>query len=232
MGIFVIDNVATFCIKNKLTTSAGLIWGKKMPIKQVNVKLRNMESDTHNINNKAIFGFWVYLMTDLVMFAALFAAYAVLRGNTYGGPSGAILFSLPQALAETLILLISSFTCGLATLAVNRDDKKQALTWFAVTFILGLSFLGIELSEFSRLISDGNSWQRSAFLSSFFTLVGTHGLHITVGLLWMAVSMVMILSRGLTAAVKNKLTRLALFWHFLDIVWIFIFTIVYLMSKM
>lgn len=185
---------------------------------------------THHVD-KTVFGFWVYLMTDLVMFAALFATYAVLRGNTFGGPGGEQLFSLPLALTETLILLTSSFTCGLASIAAQREDKKQIFIWFGATFILGLAFLGLELSEFSRLIADGHSWTGSAFLSSFFALVGTHGLHIAVGLLWIAVAMAMVWSRGLTAAVRNKLTRLALFWHFLDIVWIFIFTIVYLMGK-
>lgn len=188
--------------------------------------------DNHETNNKTIFGFWVYLMTDLIMFAALFATYAVLRNNTFGGPGGEKLFSLPLALTETLILLTSSFTCGLAMLAVNRSEKKQTLVLFGITFLLGLSFLGFELSEFGKLVSEGHTWQSNAFLSSFFTLVGTHGLHITVGLLWMAISMVMIWKRGLTSAVSNKLARLALFWHFLDIVWIFIFTIVYLYAHL
>jgi cytochrome o ubiquinol oxidase subunit 3 len=181
-------------------------------------------------NDKVIFGFWVYLMTDLILFAALFAAYAVLRGSTFGGPSGMQLFSLPNALVETLILLTSSFTCGLATLAANRGKKGQTLLWFGVTLILGLAFLHLELAEFKELVAGGNSPQRSAFLSSFFTLVGTHGLHIAVGLLWMVVSMIQIQVRGLTANVRSKLMRLALFWHFLDLVWIFIFTIVYLMA--
>lgn len=181
-------------------------------------------------NNKAIFGFWVYLMTDLIIFAALFAAYAVLRGNTFGGPSGGDIFSLQGALAETLILLTSSFTCGLALLAARRGKADQAIAWFGVTFVLGLAFLGFEFSEFSRLIAGGNGPQRSAFLSSFFTLVGTHGLHIAAGLLWMIVSMVQIKLRGTSPFVVSKLERLALFWHFLDIVWIFIFTIVYLMG--
>lgn len=181
-------------------------------------------------NDKTILGFWVYLMTDLIMFAALFAAFAVLRNNTFGGPGGETLFKLPLVLTETLILLTSSFTCGLAMLAAAKNNKNQTLAWFGATMVLGLTFLGFELTEFSRLITDGNTWQKSAFLSSFFTLVGTHGLHIAIGLLWMLVSMIMVFMRGLTLPVVNKLTRLALFWHFLDIVWIFIFTIVYLMG--
>ena len=188
-------------------------------------------TDTNNdISNKAILGFWVYLMTDLVIFAALFATYAVLRNNTFGGPTGRELFSLPAALTETLILLTSSFTCGLAMIAVHRNKKDQALVWFGVTFALGLAFLVLELGEFSRLVAEGNSWQRSAFLSSFFTLVGTHGLHITVGLLWIVVSLFQLRLRGLTPAIISKLTRFTLFWHFLDIVWIFIFTFVYLIG--
>jgi cytochrome o ubiquinol oxidase subunit 3 len=135
---------------------------------------------------------------------------------------------LPFVLTETLILLASSFTVGLAMLAVQKNSKKETVFWFAVTFLLGIAFLGMEFYEFNKLIAEGASWQRSAFLSSFFALVGTHGLHISVGLLWMAVSMVMIWKRGLTPFINSKLTRLALFWHFLDIVWIFIFTIVYL----
>jgi cytochrome o ubiquinol oxidase subunit III len=181
-------------------------------------------------DDKHLFGFWVYLMTDLIMFAALFATYAVLRGATFGGPSQGQLLGLSNALAETLILLTSSFTCGLAMLAVHAGKKQQALAWFGVTFLLGATFLGLELREFAALAAAGNTPQANAALSAFFTLVGTHGLHIAVGLLWMAVSIVMIARRGLTPFVTSKLQRLALFWHFLDIVWIFIFTIVYLMS--
>src|SRR3989344_3044112 len=185
---------------------------------------------TEEHKDNVIFGFWIYLMTDLIMFGVLFAAFAVLRGNTFGGPSGRELFSLPFVLTETLILLTSSFTCGLAMLAVHGEKRNWALAWFAVTFALGVSFLALELTEFSNLVAEGNSWQRSAFLSSFFALVGTHGFHIASGLLWMAISMMYMWTRGLTSSIVSKLTRLSLFWHFLDVVWIFIFTIVYLMS--
>ena len=181
-------------------------------------------------DNKTLFGFWVYLMTDVVLFGSLFATFAVLRNNTFGGPTGGKLFSLPYVLTETLILLTSSFTCGLAILAARNQSKKQVLFWFGLTFLLGLSFLGMELSEFHRLAVDGNSWHRSGFLSSFFTLVGTHGLHITVGLIWMAVSFFLVIKRGLGRAMIRRLTLLSLFWHFLDIIWIFIFTIVYLLG--
>jgi cytochrome o ubiquinol oxidase subunit 3 len=181
-----------------------------------------------NHNDKTILGFWVYLMTDLLSFAVLFATYAVLSGNTAGGPHAKELFSMPFVLAETLILLTSSFTAGLAMLSLKRQDKNQVLVWFAITFLLGVSFLVMEITEFQKLIAEEASWKRSAFLSSFFALVGTHGLHISVGLLWMLVSMIMVWKRGLTEFVGSKLVRLSLFWHFLDVVWIFIFTIVYL----
>lgn len=181
-------------------------------------------------NDRVLFGFWVYLMTDLLMFSILFAVYAVLHGNTAGGPGGRELFSLPLALAETLILLTSSFTCGIGMMAARRGHKGQVLAWFGITFVLGLAFLGLELREFAEFIHEGHTMRSSAFLSSFFTLVGTHGLHITSGLLWMGITLAFTMVRGLTPGMVRKLTLLSLFWHFLDIVWIFIFTIVYLMA--
>lgn len=181
-------------------------------------------------HDKTVFGFWLYLMTDCVLFASLFAVYAVLHNNTFGGPTGRELFSLPYALTETLILLTSSFTCGLAILAAARKNKQAVLICFAITFMLGAAFLGMELTEFRHLAAEGNSWQRSGFLSSFFTLVGTHGLHITVGLLWTVVMLVQLVRRGLTHATVRRLTLLSLFWHFLDVIWIFIFSIVYLLG--
>ncbi|HSX00300.1 MAG TPA: cytochrome o ubiquinol oxidase subunit III [Patescibacteria group bacterium] len=176
------------------------------------------------------FGFWVYLMTDLLMFSVLFATFAVLRNNTFGGPTGRELFSLPAALTETLILLTSSFTAGLGMLAARRGSKSQVLTWFGTTYLLGLLFLVLEIKEFTTFIHEGNTWHSNAALSSFFTLVGTHGLHITLGLLWMGVTLVFICIRGLDSRLVRKLALLSLFWHFLDIVWIFIFTVVYLMA--
>lgn len=186
--------------------------------------------DEHGEDAKTTFGFWVYIMTDCVLFASLFATFMVLRNSTYGGPSGEELFSLPFVLAETLILLTSSFTCGLALLAAHRAAKRQVLFWFGLTGLLGLAFLGLELSEFANLVHEGHSWLASAFLSAFFTLVGTHGLHITVGLLWMAVLMIQVSRQGLVRTTIRRLTLLSLFWHFLDIIWIFIFTIVYLLG--
>lgn len=188
------------------------------------------QTEAEAADSKTIFGFWLYIMTDCVLFAGLFATYAVLHNNTFGGPSGHDLFSLPFVLKETLILLTSSFTCGLAMLAAHRNDKKQVLFWFGVTFLLGIAFLAMELTEFRHLVHDGDSWRRSGFLSSFFTLVSTHGLHITVGLLWMAVMMLRVVKLGLTRANLRRLTLLSLFWHFLDLIWIFIFTIVYLLG--
>lgn len=179
-----------------------------------------------------LFGFWVYLMTDLIIFSVLFAVFIILRDNTYDGPSGSSLFEMKSALAETLILLCSSFTCALGTYFVHREQKKPALLWYFITFLLGASFLYLELSEFYSFVGQGASWRRSAFLSSFFTLVGTHGFHITVGLLWMAVSMVSLAVRSFSKENISQIFRMAFFWHFLDIVWVFIFTIVYGMGHL
>lgn len=179
-------------------------------------------------DDKTQFGFWVYLMTDCVLFASLFATYAVLQGNTFGGPGARELFSMPYVLVETIILLVSSFSCGLAMLAMRDKRRNLMLFWLGLTFVLGVAFLAIELHEFNKLAVEGNSWHRSGFLSAFFTLVGTHGLHITAGLVWLAVMIGQVLKRGLTHGVTRRLTLFSLFWHFLDLIWIFIFTVVYL----
>jgi cytochrome o ubiquinol oxidase subunit III len=194
------------------------------------VTVPKFEGHEVQANERIMFGFWVYLMTDLLMFAVLFATFAVLRDSTFGGPTGRELFSLPLALAETLILLTSSFTAGVGMLAARRGSKNQVLVWFGITFLLGLAFLGLELNEFAKFIHEGHTWQSNASMSAFFTLVGTHGLHITSGLLWMGTTLGFIMTRGLNSQLVRKLTLLSLFWHFLDIVWIFIFTIVYLMA--
>jgi cytochrome o ubiquinol oxidase subunit 3 len=178
--------------------------------------------------NKTIFGFWVYLMTDCVLFASLFATFAVLHNNTFGGPSGKELFSLNFVLAETLILLTSSFTCGLAILASQKNNKRAVLVWMAVTVLLGVAFLSMELTEFHKLYEEGNSWRRSGFLSAFFTLVGTHGGHILTGLIWAGALMAQVWRFGIVPQIRKRLMLFSLFWHFLDLVWIFIFTIVYL----
>lgn len=184
----------------------------------------------HMDDSKTVFGFWVYLMTDCVLFATLFATFAVLRSNTYGGPSGQELFSLGFVLTETLILLTSSFSCGLALLAAREGNRRQFLSLMGLTFLLGLSFLFLEIREFHTLAAEGNSWRRSGFLSAFFTLVGTHGAHISAGLIWMGIMMTRIYKDGFFKTSLKKLTMLSLFWHFLDIVWIFIFTVVYLIG--
>lgn len=178
------------------------------------------------------FGFWVYLMTDCVLFATLFAVYAVLQSATAGGPSGAELFDMPFVLVETMLLLTSSFTVGLAYLAAERGFKKQTIVWLVITFFLGASFLAMELWEFNHLIAEGAGWQTSAFLSSYFVLVGTHGLHIAVGLLWMGVVIFRLLQRNFKESDVRRLSLLSLFWHFLDVIWIFIFSFVYLIGGM
>ncbi|MDQ3094012.1 MAG: cytochrome o ubiquinol oxidase subunit III [bacterium] len=181
-------------------------------------------------NDRVMFGFWVYLMTDLLMFGVLFAVYAVLRNSTMGGPAGRDLFSPTLAFAETLILLTSSFTCGIGMIAARKRDKNKVLLWFGLTFLLGLSFLSIEMYEFYEFIHEGHTMTTNAFMSAFFVLVGTHGLHITSGLLWLAITLAFVIKRGLDNHIVRKLALLSLFWHFLDIVWIFIFTVVYLMA--
>jgi cytochrome o ubiquinol oxidase subunit III len=176
------------------------------------------------------FGFWVYLMSDLVLFAALFVTFAVVGHNYAGGPSGKNLFHLPYLFAETMCLLVSSATYGLTMLAVHRLRKARVLLGLAVTFLLGLGFITMEVHEFYGMIVDGNGPGRSAFLSAFFTLVGTHGSHVSFGLIWMAVLMGQVGAKGLTRPVRSRLMRLSMFWHFLDIVWVGVFSVVYLMG--
>ena len=169
-------------------------------------------------------GFWVYLMSDCLLFAGLFATYSVLHARTAGGPAPQGLFDLPYVLAETVLLLVSSFTCGLATLAMGRRSRGATLGWLAVTFVLGLAFVGMELHEFAHMIAANAGPDRSAFLSSFFTLVATHGLHVTCGLVWMAIMMVLVVKKGFTPSTQSRLACLSLFWHFLDIIWVGVFS--------
>jgi cytochrome o ubiquinol oxidase subunit 3 len=178
--------------------------------------------------SKVTLGFWVYLMTDCILFASLFATYGVLHNSTFGGPSSHEIFSLSTSFVETMILLFSSLTCGLGMLSSLQNKKVHILGWLTISFILGASFIALELHEFTHLAQEGNSWKRSAFLSAFFTLVGTHGLHVSFGLLWMLVMMVQIFLVGITVDTFRRLAVFSLFWHFLDVVWIFIFTFVYL----
>ncbi len=184
------------------------------------------------IRQRKSLGFWIYLMTDCLLFATLFATFAVLRTSTFGGPSGADLFDLDFVLVETMILLFSSFTIGLSVLAAARGLKKQTLIWLLITGVLGAAFLSMELWEFSQLIHEGYGWQRSAFLSSYFVLVGTHGIHIAIGLLWLIVVAIRLWRFNAKETDLQRLTLLGVFWHFLDIVWIFIFSIVYLIGGM
>ncbi len=178
------------------------------------------------------FGFWIYLMSDLIIFATLFATFVVLGKNFAGGPTGKELFDLPYLLGETLFLLFSSVTYGLVMLAVHGGRKKWVLIGLAVTFLLGLGFVSMEINEFYGLVAEGHGPDQSAFLSSFFTLVGTHGAHVTFGLIWMAAMIGQVAVKGLTSPVQSRLMRLSMFWHFLDIIWIGIFSIVYLRGVM
>ncbi len=177
---------------------------------------------------KAELGFWLYLMTDVVLFASLFATYMVLKNSTAAGPTAADILDPTYAFFETIALLASSFTAGVAVLALRFKRVRLALGALIGTLVLGVLFLALEISEFVELVGHGHAWTQSAFLSGFFTLVATHGIHITVGLIWGSVMIAYIIKKGSTADSLRKLTLFSLFWHFLDLVWIFIFTIVYL----
>jgi cytochrome o ubiquinol oxidase subunit 3 len=187
-------------------------------------------SGEHHPPNSTMLGFWLYLMSDCLIFAVLFAVYAVLGRNYAAGPSGADLFDLPLVAVNTALLLFSSITYGFAMIAVQARKKGQVLAWLAITGLFGLGFLGIELYEFQHLIHEGAGPGRSAFLSSFFTLVGTHGLHVTFGCIWLVTLMFQVNKLGLTPANRRRLMCLSMFWHFLDVVWIGVFTFVYLMG--
>jgi len=184
----------------------------------------------HHPENSTLLGFWLYLMSDCLVFACLFATYAVLGRNYAAGPSGADLFDLPLVAVNTSLLLLSSITYGFAMLEMQRKRVKAVLIWLAVTGLLGAGFISLELYEFVHLIHEGAGPQRSAFLSSFFTLVGTHGLHVTFGIVWLITLMTQVRLHGLTAENRRRLMCLSMFWHFLDVVWIGVFTFVYLMG--
>jgi cytochrome o ubiquinol oxidase subunit 3 len=176
------------------------------------------------------YGFWIFLLSDIVMFAALFAAYAVLVNATAGGPSGVELFSQANVAIETACLLVSSYTCGLMLLAVNSRRRGAFYLAAVVTFVLGAAFLALEIREFADMIARGATPQSSAFLSAFFALVGCHGLHVTVGLVWLVVMMAQVAVKGFRASVGRRLLCFSLFWHALDIIWVALFTVVYLMG--
>jgi cytochrome o ubiquinol oxidase subunit 3 len=176
------------------------------------------------------YGFWVFLLSDIIMFSGLFAGYAVLSGNTAGGPTGRELFNLPNVFIETMCLLVSSYTAGLGALSAERRQPDRFLIFAGLTFVLGAAFLFIEISEFARMIRAGAGPSRSAFLSAFFTLVGMHGAHVTSGLLWLAYMMAQVVAKGLRPHVLRRLLCFSLFWHALDIIWVGVLTLVYLMG--
>lgn len=186
----------------------------------------------HHPENGTLLGFWLYLMSDCLIFACLFATYAVLGRSYAAGPSGADLFDLPMVAVNTSLLLLSSITYGFAMLESQRKRLNAALVWLAVTGLFGAGFITLELTEFAHLIQEGAGPQRSAFLSAFFTLVGTHGLHVSFGLIWLITLMVQLKQHGLSVENRRRMMCLSMFWHFLDVVWIGVFTFVYLMGSL
>ena len=182
----------------------------------------------HSDSTKTTFGFWIYLMSDCLIFATLFATFGVLANATAGGPGAKQLFEPSYVLGETLLLLASSVTFGMAMLSLPTGRRAAVIAWLAVTFAFGAGFIGMEVNEFAKLVAENAGPGTSAYLSAYFTLVGTHGLHVTVGLLWIAIMMHQTLKSGLSATIRRRLACLSLFWHFLDLVWICVFTFVYL----
>ncbi|MBB3939618.1 cytochrome o ubiquinol oxidase subunit 3 [Novosphingobium fluoreni] len=190
----------------------------------------DLDEHDHPEGGSTMLGFWIYLMSDCLIFAMLFAAFGVLGGNYAAGPGPRDLFDLPLVALNTSMLLFSSITYGFAMLAMQRGHVRGVQGWLVVTALFGAAFLSIEFYEFAHLIHEGATPQRSAFLSAFFTLVGTHGLHVTFGLIWLGVLLVQVGKRGLVAANQRRLMCLSLFWHFLDVIWIGVFTFVYLLG--
>jgi cytochrome o ubiquinol oxidase subunit III len=191
-----------------------------------------VDEHEHAEGSSTMLGFWIYLMSDCLIFAILFATYGVLGGNYAAGPAPKDLFDLSLVAVNTSMLLLSSITYGFAMLQMEKSQVGATQAWLAVTGLFGLAFIGIELSEFAHMIHEGATPQRSAFLSSFFTLVGTHGLHVTFGLVWLVTLMTQVWRYGLIEANRRRLMCLSMFWHFLDVVWIGVFTFVYLMGML
>ena len=200
------------------------------PAKNPTYYLVEDEDHHHESGGSTAIGFWMYLMSDCLIFAILFATYGVLGTSYAGGPTPREIFELPLVALNTSMLLLSSITYGFAMIAMEKNQKAQVQIWLAITGLFGLAFLSIELYEFANLIHEGAGPQRSAFLSSFFTLVGTHGLHVTFGSIWLVTLMVQVGRFGLIEANKRRLMCLSMFWHFLDVVWIGVFTFVYLLG--
>jgi cytochrome o ubiquinol oxidase subunit 3 len=194
----------------------------------------NPRSDAGPASRRIIvgYGFWIFLLSDIVMFSAFFAAYAVLQGQTAGGPSGKQLFDLNNVAIETALLLASSFACGMASIAVAAQNKAGFQLAMAATFVLGAGFLALEGKEFAGLVAQGAGPQRSAFLTAFFTLVGCHGAHVTAGLLWLLTMMAQAWAKGLRPDIQRRILCFTLFWHALDIIWVGVFTVVYLMGTL
>ncbi|MFD1884193.1 cytochrome o ubiquinol oxidase subunit III [Paenibacillus wenxiniae] len=186
----------------------------------------------HDPQELKMLGFWIFLITDVVLFGTLFATYVVLHNNTAGGPTAHEIFEMPGVIAETFILLTSSFTSGLAVLAMNAGKVKQLIGWLIVTWILGAAFIFLEVDEFIKMVHEGFNYGTSAFATSFFTLVGTHGLHVSMGLGWMLLIMIQLARKGITDVTRGKVNVISLYWHFLDAVWIFLLSVVYLMGVM
>jgi cytochrome o ubiquinol oxidase subunit 3 len=186
------------------------------------------EQSESEVYEQRAFGFWLYLMSDAIIFSLLFATYVVMAQNYAGGPTGKTLFNLKNAFGETMLLLFSSITFGFASLAMTSGQAARVLGWLVVTFVLGLGFVGLEIREFYGLVQVGAGPDRSGVLSAFFTLVGTHGLHVSFGLIWIVIMASQVMVKGLTPPVASRLFRLGLFWHFLDIIWVGIFSVVYL----
>jgi cytochrome o ubiquinol oxidase subunit 3 len=190
------------------------------------------DDGSHHPQQGTLLGFWLYLMSDCLLFAILFATYAVLGHSYAAGPSGADLFDLPVVAANTALLLLSSITYGFAMIGMQSGKRRAVLTWLAITGLFGLGFLSLEVKEFAHLVAEGAGPGRSAFLSAFFTLVGTHGLHVIFGCVWLVTLMLQVGKLGLTHENKRRLVCLSMFWHFLDVVWIGVFTFVYLMGTL
>lgn len=184
----------------------------------------------HDTESKVIFGFWIFVLSDAILFATLFAAYVVLQNNIFGGINITQVATLPFVLTQTLLLLTSSFTYGMGMVSLRKNCKNKMMPWLLITLVLGLIFVGMEFNQFANLINNGYSWKNSAFLSAYFSLVGLQGLHVATALLWLVILMIQLTKQNVTITMKTRFSCFGLFWDFLNIVWVFIFTIVYLMG--